>query len=485
VTSAQVEAWVSTKRGSIFEANREIDRSFADAALGRMMLHRRRAIAASVLNSFFSGMRGGSAAYVSVQQVPVGHIGNNALGTLLDAESERTIAARAGDLVACTDGISPPLLFERALLAEADGRLEDALADLKQVVATYPGSVAAATPAARMALDAGDAVESIRLIASVEGEITHTRAGAALLADVARAVGLHESASRYDLAALTCRGGYDSHGNDCVPIDLLGKIADDVRMPQLLYLEGQVDGSVICNAGGLYYNVRPYVGRLLTLANRGRKLSRMRSLGPTAPSRREHAFAATASAVLRLSIENRFPNVPSQLRRIAVSSRAVLKFAWISLSRVIVQGTRLAMRIDLALVLLTYRLYRRLPRPIRRWVSETVQSAKGWLKPKVRDRIGRNLGPRSRWPLFLPVSTAANAQLTKVRYEAGLARIFGLEAYGDGQAVTPFARSFSYEVANLPPNVTARKMATSDVLPPAAANALRRLISEAEVAPTA
>ena len=41
VATAQVEAWVGARRGSISEAARRIDASFADAALGRMMLHRR------------------------------------------------------------------------------------------------------------------------------------------------------------------------------------------------------------------------------------------------------------------------------------------------------------------------------------------------------------------------------------------------------------------------------------------------------------
>ena len=124
----------------------------------------------------------------------------------LDPAGERAIAARAGELVASFCGMPPPLQFERALLAEADGRFGDALADLKQVLAAYPGFVAGAIAAGRMALAAGDPAEAIRLLAVVEGEITHTRDGAALLADAARAIGLHESASRYDLAALIMSG---------------------------------------------------------------------------------------------------------------------------------------------------------------------------------------------------------------------------------------------------------------------------------------
>jgi hypothetical protein len=42
LTSAQVEAWVSTHSGSIDATGRVIDASLADAALAQMMLRRRR-----------------------------------------------------------------------------------------------------------------------------------------------------------------------------------------------------------------------------------------------------------------------------------------------------------------------------------------------------------------------------------------------------------------------------------------------------------
>ena len=54
MATAQVEAWVGARKGSIHEAARSIDASLADAALGRMMLHRRRAVAASVISEFFA-----------------------------------------------------------------------------------------------------------------------------------------------------------------------------------------------------------------------------------------------------------------------------------------------------------------------------------------------------------------------------------------------------------------------------------------------
>ena len=57
MATAQVEAWVGAHRGSIVEAARVIDASLADAALGRMMLHRRRAVVASVISEFFARSR--------------------------------------------------------------------------------------------------------------------------------------------------------------------------------------------------------------------------------------------------------------------------------------------------------------------------------------------------------------------------------------------------------------------------------------------
>ena len=243
--------------------------------------------------------------------------------------------------------------------------------------------------------------ERIRLLAPVEGEITHTRDGAALLADAARAIGLHQSASRYDLAALICRGGYDSHGNDCAPIDLTGKIADDERMPQSLYLEGQSDGSVICNAGGIYYRVNPFFGHLLLLLNRGRRLSTLRSLGPSASHRQRRAIAEifeAATARLRLLLGGRFPNA------FVPCCEHFLVSAWSGVRRFLAPVLRLAASIDLALVVFLYRLYRRLPVPVRAWTNKIVQSLMTWLRPLVRDTIGPLLGPRGRWRLFSPIS---------------------------------------------------------------------------------
>ena len=80
------------------------------------------------------------------------------------------------------------------------------MADLRRLLDSYPGFVAAAFAAARVALSDNDPVGAIESLAFVERELFQTREGAALLADALRAVGMHEAASRYDLAALTNAG---------------------------------------------------------------------------------------------------------------------------------------------------------------------------------------------------------------------------------------------------------------------------------------
>jgi hypothetical protein len=460
---------VGTRKGSIHDAARGIDASLADAALGRMMLHRRRAVAASVISGFFAGVGSGYAPYLE----------NRAPGGPLDPAGERAIAAKAAELVVGLCGALPALAFERALLAESDGRSGAALADLKQVLAAYPGFVAGAIAAGRMALTAGDPAEAIRLVAPVEGEITHTRDGAAVVADAARAIGLHESASRYDLAALICRGGYDSRGNDCAPIDLTGNFADDDRMPVPMYLERQVDGSVISNARGIYYNVNPFVGHLLRVVNRGRRLSAMLLLGPSAPILQKQALAETfeaETARLQLLFGGCFENTFVLLRKYYES-------AWSGLRRFGAIAFRFAARIEVALVRFLYHLYRQLPRPVRASANESVQSIKVLLRPLVRNGIVPRLGPRGSWRLFSPISASdARARLAEARYQSGLASIFGLRPLVNGTWVTAPSRNFLEErlplVAKPPPKDLALKMLEPGSLPPLAEEVLRRLVSE-------
>jgi hypothetical protein len=400
-----------------------------------------------VINEFYARVGSGYAPYLE----------NRASVAPVDCVGEQAIAARAGDLVVGLCGAPPALAFERALLAEDQGRFHDARSDLKQVLAAYPGFVAAAVAAARLALASGDPAEALRALAPVEGEIAHIRDGAALLADAVRAIGLPEAASRYDLAALICRGGYDSRGNDCAPVDLTGKIANDERMPQSLYLEGQVDGSVICNAGGIYYNVNPFIGHLLTVVNRGHRFSTLRSFGPSVPKRQKRAIAEffeAATARLQLLLGSRFPNASVLLQKCSAS-------AWSGLRRVLAAVFRFAASIDFALVVSLHRaagklrhgrlydLYRRLPVPVRRWANKTVQFVAGsissaaklpmaFIKPLVRDTIG----PRLLSPIL---DSCAREQLAEARYRSGLARIFGLPPLANGTEGTSHTGAFLEE----------------------------------------
>ena len=112
MATAQVEAWVGAHRGSIDAAARLIDASLADAALGRMMLHRRRAVVAAVIGDFFTRIGNQFGRYLEgrVPQVPK------------DPVDEVATAKTAGAIVGDICDAPLPLLFERALLAEADAR---------------------------------------------------------------------------------------------------------------------------------------------------------------------------------------------------------------------------------------------------------------------------------------------------------------------------------------------------------------------------
>jgi hypothetical protein len=478
VTTAQVEAWVSTWKGSLDKARCDHDASFADAAFGRMMLHRRLAVAASVVGAFLARVGGGSAAYMD---------GGASRAALRDDADERAIAAEAGDLVARWYGASPAFLFERALLRQAEGRSGDALSDLKRVVAAYPAFVAAAIAAGRMALEAGDPVEAIHLLAVVERELTHTCAGAAAMADAARAIGLHEAASRYDLLALTCHGAHDSRGNDCVPFGLTGEIADDGRMSQTLYIEAQADDTVICNAGGIYYLIHPLVGFIMTAWTNPRPLSVTRSLGPSGATRRlqNNAQMAPVPPARLRSLGDYFPKtsgkVQHQWTRIAPLVGGVRRSA------------TLPLRVDLAFGLLLHAAYRRLPTPIRRSLNEIAQTQFAKLRPMttglrpvLRNSIGPVFGPRGNWGIFSRVSDPhAYAELARARYKFGVARVFDLPLPGQSDATKPGAAKLSLRplFRNAEPSFgnVPWKMPPPGVLPPAAERALNYLMSEAAI----
>jgi hypothetical protein len=247
MTSAQVNAWLAVHRGSIDAVSCALDKTLEDAALARMMLHRRRAIVAQVVDEFFGNLESRFAP----------HLENRAPQAPRSIVDELEISKAASDIAASIRGSAPsPLLFERALLAQMQGRSKEAMADLDDVLKVYPGFVAAAIASARLSLAANNPAKAIRSLVCVETELANTREGMASLADALRAVGMHRSASRYDLATLTCPGYADSHGNDCAPVDMFGGAARDAQMPAAIIIGELADGRLLCNDRGIYYAQR-------------------------------------------------------------------------------------------------------------------------------------------------------------------------------------------------------------------------------------
>jgi hypothetical protein len=437
--TAQVEAWVGSHRGSMDAVARTIDKSLADAALGRMMLHRRRAVVATVLGDFFASIGNRFGRYLEgrAPQAPT------------DASREASTAKAAGDIVSDLSGAPLQLLFERALLAEADGRFSDAQADLQQLLAAYPGFLAAAIAAGRVALAAADPGQAIRSLASVEREVMHTREGAALLADAVRAAGLHEKASRYDLAALVCRGYHDSRGNDCAPLDVTGNVANDERMPQVFYFESQPDRNIICNSRGIYYRINPVFSHLLLALRRGQKLSTIRSLGAGKPPPRTPLIPELfheAQARLRLLTGDRLPRKGD--RRLLTADRLpqasmlrwswkVLAAAWRPLRAVLVVCLSVIERLIGAFVVVLERVYRRSPVPVRAWINRVLRAQYQMLLPRFRYSIAPRIGPYGKWVKLSEISEQSERLLlAQARYQSGVAQIFGLPAlaFGDGAA---------------------------------------------------
>ena len=129
MATAQVNVWLAAQRGSLDDVLHAVDELLGDTALARMMLHRRRAIVATVVGEFLS--RAGSSFLPYVE--------GRALQAPGDVASEVEIAKAAGEAAANISGAAPPLLFERALLAEAEGRRVEALSDLDELLEAYPG----------------------------------------------------------------------------------------------------------------------------------------------------------------------------------------------------------------------------------------------------------------------------------------------------------------------------------------------------------
>jgi tetratricopeptide (TPR) repeat protein len=475
MATAQVEAWVGASRGSIEPTGRSIDMSLADAAIGRMMLHRRRAVMASTVGEFFQR--------IGVRFLPYleGHVAS----APMQPADELAIAKRAGDIVAAERGTPAPLLFERALLAETEGRLDDAQADLQKLLADYPGFLPAAMAAARVALAAGDPELAIRSLAAVEREIVHTREGSALLGDALRQIGMPEAAGRYDLAALTSRGGYDSRGNDCAPVDVIGKVTNDERMPQIFYFESQPDGTVICNGRGIYYRLNPLLSRVVLAFRPGQTIATFRSLGPgSSPSQSRglhETFDEMAAKTRLLMVDHPlFAIVARSLRRLWAA-------VWWLLRGVLVGLLVVAVKILRRIAIFFYRRYRNLPTPLRAGANRYFLNQVPSLLPRYRHSVAPLLA-RGREAGLSEISGQSARTLVRARYEAGIARIFGLPRPADGGAA-------GYESGSPPSATEPGKIASSSdtaasdgaspgigefgAVPPLAAQALRRLVGDA------
>jgi hypothetical protein len=224
-----------------------------------MMLSRRRAAVPQVFDEFFA-RAGARFAPQANEETPT---------SLSTFKKEMANAKDAAAIAARMRPSTVALLFERALLAEMEGRLEDAAGDLALVLESYPGFVAAALMAGRLALARGEAVRAVEVLAYVECEIAGTREGAGLLADALRAIGMADKASRYDVAALTSPGYVDSRGNDCAPVDTSGNFVTHRHMLPAFCVEPLPGGQSLYNDRGVYYFARfTIIDLLLSLFRR-------------------------------------------------------------------------------------------------------------------------------------------------------------------------------------------------------------------------
>jgi hypothetical protein len=215
------------------------------------MLFRRRAGLATIVSEFFAAMGPTFGPYLEGREPNVP----------LDAAREIQEAKAAANCVADSREGTPPLLFERAILSEMEGRTADAYADLQEFLEQYPGFLHAAVKAADLALIAGEPELAICYLAPIEFEVQHTRDGAGVLADALREIGRSVNASRYDLIALTSPAYHDSRGNDCPPVDVFENPVADRRM-QLPFSLAWIEGRLLANDRGIYYLVVPELSSL-------------------------------------------------------------------------------------------------------------------------------------------------------------------------------------------------------------------------------
>jgi hypothetical protein len=251
-TTAQLRIWLGVHRGVLDDIFRDVEDSPGDAAMARAMLFRRRAGLATIVGEFFAALGPTFGPYLDGREPNVP----------LDPAHEIEEAKAAANVVAASrEGTPPPLLFERAIISEMEGRTADAHADLQELLQQYPGFLHAAVKAADLAVNVGEPELAIRNLAPIELEVQHTRDGAGVLADALRAIGRSINASRYDLIALTSPAYHDSRGNDCPPVDVYRNPVADRRM-QLPFSLTWIDGRLLANDRGIYYLVAPELSAL-------------------------------------------------------------------------------------------------------------------------------------------------------------------------------------------------------------------------------
>lgn len=433
MTAAQLEVWVGVHKGSIDRISSNTAQSAADAALGQMMLHRRRAAVAETVSKFISQVGSRFAPYLDgrAPQAPV------------DPESEMATAAAAGEIVARECGSVTALLFERAMLAEMAGRRDDALADYGELLNAYPGFAQAAIADAGLALATGNPGRAIRSLAFVEQELSASREGTAILAQALRSVGMHRAASRYDLAALVNEGHHDSRGNDCAPVDLTGNVVGDIRMPPLALCLGTVGpGRALCNDRGVYYVATSKFGGILAQ--------------PAEPGRRFFAGTATAKSASQSSPPSFEPNrtVTTKVRSEMAAPVNIARALW-RRRRSIPQIIRRPMgNLFYQSMSLPKDLRKRLLRHLREFMPAAARQL-------INDHCPEPLR-FWRWNLVEIPDRDRRSEVALWRFRLGIEKIFGAAPYG--------------------PDFTKSPTAPNNKLPQAADEIFRSLVRECSLA---
>jgi hypothetical protein len=281
----------------------------------------------------------------------------------------------------------------------------------------FPGYLAAAVACARIALKDGDSARAIRALAYAEDELVYTREGSGLLADALHAVGMHQSASRYDVAALVATGEVDGRGNDCAAVDMNGDPAIDTRMPPAFLLDNEATDQLLCNDRGVYYTADSVIGGSLA-GLMGTKYIALSTLHP----------AAGRASIGRLRLFFMERNW-----RLAIRGKGGLNSATAEgagLRRFLRKYNAAAGRLMSQTVAHPRirgpirRSYSRVPEPMRYRLNEYV------LKPLRRRLIGK-------WHEV--VERDRRSEIARERLRQGIARIFQLRSTPDAGALSPQA----------------------------------------------